>query len=42
MAVRDELSEENMLEPRVAEDIDEYTLAWSKELRAFVEESAVE
>ncbi len=42
IAVRDELSEENMLDPQVAEEAAERTLIWSKELRWFEDVSFVE
>ena len=41
-AVRDELSDEKRLEPRVADDIDDLMLAWSNDFRGPVEESEVE
>ncbi len=42
IAVLEELSDENMLEPRVAEDTEESTLIWSNELRWLDEVSFVD
>ena len=42
MAVREELSEENRLEPRVADEVPDLMLAWSNDLLCPVDESAVE
>lgn len=41
-AVREELSEEKRLEPRVADENEDWMLTWSKEFRGFVDESIVE
>ena len=41
-AVRDEFSDEKRLEPLVAEDVLDWTLPWSSDLRCPVEESTVE
>lgn len=40
--VREELSDENKLDPRVAVDTEDLILAWSKERRWPVDESVVE